>query len=90
MQQVGLIDCLIPRGGASLIASIKEHATVPFVIDGDGNCHVSPSEYGRLVSTTDWKFGPAAAAETASSGFVSSTYWESWSSTPSSVTRLRM
>ena len=40
MQQVGLIDCLIPRGGASLIASIKEHATVPFVIDGDGNCHV--------------------------------------------------
>ena len=40
MQQDGLVDCLIPRGGASLIASIKEHATVPFVIDGDGNCHV--------------------------------------------------
>ncbi len=40
MQQRGLIDCLIPRGGASLIASILEHATVPFVIDGDGNCHV--------------------------------------------------
>jgi glutamate-5-semialdehyde dehydrogenase len=40
MQQEGLVDCLIPRGGASLIASIKEHATVPFVIDGDGNCHV--------------------------------------------------
>jgi glutamate-5-semialdehyde dehydrogenase len=40
MQQEGFIDCLIPRGGPSLIASIKEHATVPFVIDGDGNCHV--------------------------------------------------
>ncbi len=40
MQQEGLVDCLIPRGGASLIASIKQHATVPFVIDGDGNCHV--------------------------------------------------
>lgn len=40
MQQEGLVDCLIPRGGPSLIASIKEHATVPFVIDGDGNCHV--------------------------------------------------
>ncbi|MFN7150070.1 MAG: glutamate-5-semialdehyde dehydrogenase, partial [Microthrixaceae bacterium] len=40
MQQRGLVDCLIPRGGASLIASILEHATVPFVIDGDGNCHV--------------------------------------------------
>jgi glutamate-5-semialdehyde dehydrogenase len=34
------IDVLIPRGGASLIASIREHATVPYVIDGDGNCHV--------------------------------------------------
>jgi glutamate-5-semialdehyde dehydrogenase len=34
------IDVLIPRGGPSLIASIREHATVPYVIDGDGNCHV--------------------------------------------------
>ena len=40
MQQADTIDCLIPRGGPSLIASIKENATVPFVIDGDGNCHV--------------------------------------------------
>ena len=40
MQLDGVIDCLIPRGGPSLIASILEHATVPYVIDGDGNCHV--------------------------------------------------
>jgi glutamate-5-semialdehyde dehydrogenase len=40
MQMEGLIDCLIPRGGSSLIASIQEHATVPYVIDGIGNCHV--------------------------------------------------
>jgi len=40
MQLEGIIDCLIPRGGASLIASIKEHATVPYVIDGEGNCHI--------------------------------------------------
>jgi glutamate-5-semialdehyde dehydrogenase len=40
MRLRGLIDCLIPRGGPSLIASIIEHATVPYVIDGDGNCHV--------------------------------------------------
>jgi glutamate-5-semialdehyde dehydrogenase len=40
MQLRGVIDCLIPRGGASLIAAILEHATVPYVIDGDGNCHV--------------------------------------------------
>ena len=40
MQLSGVIDCLIPRGGASLVASIREHATVPYVIDGIGNCHV--------------------------------------------------
>ena len=34
------IDCLIPRGGPSLIKSIVENAKVPYVIDGDGNCHV--------------------------------------------------
>ncbi len=36
----GVIDCLIPRGGHSLIQAILDHATVPYVIDGDGNCHV--------------------------------------------------
>src|SRR5216684_4002685 len=40
MRLRGLIDCLIPRGGHSLIQAILEHATVPYVIDGDGNCHV--------------------------------------------------
>ncbi len=40
MQQRDTIDCLVPRGGPSLIKSIIEHATVPYVIDGDGNCHV--------------------------------------------------
>jgi glutamate-5-semialdehyde dehydrogenase len=40
MRLRGVIDCLIPRGGPSLIASILAHATVPYVIDGDGNCHV--------------------------------------------------
>lgn len=40
MQLTEYVDCLIPRGGPSLIRSIREHATVPVVIDGDGNCHV--------------------------------------------------
>jgi glutamate-5-semialdehyde dehydrogenase len=40
MRQRGAIDCLIPRGGPSLIRSILDNATVPYVIDGDGNCHV--------------------------------------------------
>jgi glutamate-5-semialdehyde dehydrogenase len=34
------VDCLIPRGGHGLVSTILEHATVPYVIDGDGNCHV--------------------------------------------------
>ena len=40
MQQRGLVDCLIPRGGPALIQSILDNATVPYVIDGAGNCHV--------------------------------------------------
>jgi glutamate-5-semialdehyde dehydrogenase len=36
----GVIDCLIPRGGPSLIETVVQDATVPYVIDGDGNCHV--------------------------------------------------
>jgi glutamate-5-semialdehyde dehydrogenase len=40
MQLTGYVDCLIPRGGPSLIQSIRDNATVPVIIDGDGNCHV--------------------------------------------------
>jgi len=47
------IDCLIPRGGPSLIASILENATVPYVIDGDGNCHVYVDESADLDMALD-------------------------------------
>jgi len=40
MQLTEYVDCLIPRGGHALIQSIRDNATVPVVIDGDGNCHV--------------------------------------------------
>lgn len=40
MQAKGLVDLLVPRGGKELIASVEENATVPVIIDGDGNCHV--------------------------------------------------
>ncbi len=40
MRLTDVVDCLIPRGGPSLIQSIRDHATVPVVIDGDGNCQV--------------------------------------------------
>jgi glutamate-5-semialdehyde dehydrogenase len=48
MRQRDSIDCLIPRGGPSLIRSILENATVPYVIDGDGNCHVYVDESADL------------------------------------------
>jgi glutamate-5-semialdehyde dehydrogenase len=40
MQLTDFVDCLIPRGGPALIQSIRDNATVPVIIDGDGNCHV--------------------------------------------------
>ena len=40
MQLTDVLDCLIPRGGPSLIAAMREHARVPYVLDGDGNCHI--------------------------------------------------
>jgi len=36
----GLVDLVIPRGGAGLIAAVVEQATVPTVETGVGNCHV--------------------------------------------------
>jgi len=47
------VDCLIPRGGPALIAAILEHATVPYVIDGDGNCHVYVDGSADLVQALD-------------------------------------
>jgi len=53
MQQRGYVDCLIPRGGPSLIRSILDNATVPYVIDGDGNCHVYVDESADLDMATE-------------------------------------
>ncbi|NLI60745.1 MAG: glutamate-5-semialdehyde dehydrogenase [Clostridiales bacterium] len=36
----GLIDVVIPRGGAGLIKAVVENATVPIIETGVGNCHV--------------------------------------------------
>jgi glutamate-5-semialdehyde dehydrogenase len=48
MQMTDVLDCLIPRGGPSLIAAMREHARVPYVLDGDGNCHVFVDESADL------------------------------------------
>ena len=53
MQLRDSVDCLIPRGGAALIASIREHATVPVVIDGDGNCQIYVDEHADLDRAID-------------------------------------
>lgn len=34
------LDVLIPRGGAGLIRAVVEHASVPVIQTGTGNCHV--------------------------------------------------
>jgi glutamate-5-semialdehyde dehydrogenase len=71
MRLRGLIDCLIPRGGPGLIASLLENATVPYVLDGDGNCHVYVDEAADLSMALDivinaktHRFGVCNAAET--------------------------
>ena len=40
MEAVGLIDLLIPRGGAGLIKSCTENAKVPCIQTGTGICHI--------------------------------------------------
>ena len=40
MKMNGIVDVLIPRGGAGLIRNAVENATVPVIETGTGNCHV--------------------------------------------------
>ena len=53
MQLTDSVDCLIPRGGPALIQTIRDHATVPVIIDGDGNCHVYVDESADLDEAID-------------------------------------
>jgi len=53
MQLNGVVDCLIPRGGPALLQSIRDNATVPVIIDGDGNCHVYVDATADLGSALD-------------------------------------
>ena len=38
------LDCLIPRGGKSLIRAVVENSTVPVIETGSGNCHIYVDE----------------------------------------------
>jgi glutamate-5-semialdehyde dehydrogenase len=71
MRLRGFIDCLIPRGGRALIESLIEHATVPYVLDGDGNCHIYIDGAADLamaheltVNAKTHRFGVCNAVET--------------------------
>ncbi|MDR3345323.1 MAG: glutamate-5-semialdehyde dehydrogenase [Oscillospiraceae bacterium] len=44
MALTGLIDVLIPRGGAGLIRAVVENARIPVIETGAGNCHIYVDE----------------------------------------------
>lgn len=45
----GLVDLLIPRGGAGLIRFVRENATVPCIETGAGVCHLFVDQSADLV-----------------------------------------
>lgn len=47
------LDVLIPRGGAGLIQSVIQNATVPVLETGVGNCHVFIDESAKEKMATD-------------------------------------
>ena len=47
------LDVLIPRGGAKLIKTVLETATVPVIETGTGNCHVYIDKDAQLTMATD-------------------------------------
>lgn len=48
MKANGLVDLLIPRGGAGLIRACVENATVPCIQTGTGICHVYVDEFADI------------------------------------------
>jgi glutamate-5-semialdehyde dehydrogenase len=53
MRARGLVDVLIPRGGAGLIRSVVEESTVPVIETGVGNCHVYVDKEADLDRALD-------------------------------------
>lgn len=53
MKAHGLIDVLIPRGGAGLIKSCVENASVPVIETGVGNCHIYVDESASIPMAID-------------------------------------
>ena len=53
MQAKGLVDLLIPRGGAGLIRACVENATVPCIETGTGICHVYVDKAADLAKAVN-------------------------------------
>ncbi|GAA3966984.1 glutamate-5-semialdehyde dehydrogenase [Thermobifida alba] len=53
MRARGLVDVLIPRGGASLIQTVVNESTVPVIETGTGNCHLYVDEAADLDRALD-------------------------------------
>ncbi|WP_242905849.1 glutamate-5-semialdehyde dehydrogenase [Actinomadura terrae] len=53
MRARGLVDVLIPRGGASLINSVVEESTVPVIETGVGNCAVYVDASADIAMAVD-------------------------------------
>ena len=68
MTASGLIDLLIPRGGAGLIRACVESATVPCIETGTGICHVYVDKDGGRPRAPGRGRGVFAAAQSASRG----------------------
>lgn len=47
------VDVLIPRGGAGLIRTVVENATIPVIETGTGNCHIYVDESANLDMAVD-------------------------------------
>jgi glutamate-5-semialdehyde dehydrogenase len=45
----GLVDVIIPRGGAGLIAFVSENSAVPVIETGAGNCHIFVDESAEFA-----------------------------------------
>ena len=70
MSLTGLVDVLIPRGGAGLIRHCVENAKVPVIETGTGNCHIYVHEAANrdsivpiLVNAKTQRVGVCNAAE---------------------------
>jgi len=71
MHARGLVDLLVPRGGADLIQTVVRESTVPVVETGTGNCHVYVDESADpamalpiLLNSKTQRTGVCNAAET--------------------------